>query len=44
MSDLKSTLHTSRDAAWSTYKTEVKTCKWTPLLQSIDTSSANSEQ
>jgi len=27
MSDLKSTLHTSRDAAWSTYKIEMNACK-----------------
>ncbi|MEI8008832.1 MAG: hypothetical protein WCI00_05600 [bacterium] len=27
MIDLKSTLHTSRDAAWFTYKNEVKLCK-----------------
>ena len=27
MTDLKATLYTSRRAAWSTYKTEVKLCK-----------------
>lgn len=44
LSTLKSTLHTARDAAWKAYKTEVKTCKSTSLVESVDTSSANSEQ
>ncbi len=44
MTDLKATLYTSRRAAWSTYKTEVKLCKWTSLVQNVDTSSENSEQ
>lgn len=44
MTDLKNTLHTSRTNAWSTYKTAVKTCKWTSLVQNVDASSVNSEQ
>ena len=44
MSALKSTLHISRDTAWSTYKAEVKSCKWYSLSQMVDTSSVNNEQ
>lgn len=43
-SENKSTLHTSRNLAWSMYKTEVKSCKWNSILQNVDSSSERSEQ
>lgn len=44
MLTLKSTLNASRNTAWTTYKADIKSCKWTSLLQNIDTSSVRNEQ
>lgn len=43
MTNLKTVLTTARKWAWDTYKTDVQTCKWTTLVQTVDTSSPNSE-
>lgn len=44
MTLLKSDFRLSKDTAWSTYKKEVKSCKWYSFLQTIDTSSVKNEQ
>lgn len=44
MSDNKALLHTSRSTAWAIYKADIKLCKWTSLVQNVDTSSEKNEQ
>ncbi len=39
----KSLFETNKKLAWTTYKTEVKACKATSLVQSLDSSSLGSE-